>query len=109
MPASPQPTTQDAGNPDLVRLTGRYERTSRRLDVSVRDGRLHVILTPTGELATLTDSAPMELSLCPADALGLNFVCRSHDDQPWSPLTFGWLPDGTPYLFLGGRVTPRTG
>jgi CubicO group peptidase (beta-lactamase class C family) len=109
MPASPQPTTQDAGNPDLVRLTGRYERTSRRLDVSVRDGRLHVILTPTGELATLTDSAPMELSLCPADASGLNFVCRSHDDQPWSPLTFGWLADGTPYLFLGGRVTPRTG
>lgn len=109
MPASPQPTAQDAGNPDLVRLTGRYERTSRRLDVSARDGRLHVILTPTGELATLTDSAPMELSVCPADASGLNFVCRSHDDQPWSPLTFGWLPDGTPYLFLGGRVTPRTG
>ena len=109
MPASPQPTAQDAGHPDLVRLTGRYERTSRRLDVSVRDGRLHVTLTPTGELATLTDSAPMELSLCPADASGLNFVCRSHDDQPWSPLTFGWLPDGTPYLFLGGRVTPRTG
>jgi CubicO group peptidase (beta-lactamase class C family) len=109
MPASPQPTAQDAGNPDLVRLTGRYERTSRRLDVSVRDGRLHVILTPTGELATLTDSAPMELSLCPADASGLNFVCRSHDDQPWSPLTFGWLADRTPYLFLGGRVTPRTG
>ena len=108
MPASPQPTAQDAGNPDLMRLTGRYVRTSRRLDVSVRDGRLHVILTPTGELATLTDFAPMELSLCPADASGLNFVCRSHDDQPWSPLTFGWLADGTPYLFLGGRVTPRT-
>jgi CubicO group peptidase (beta-lactamase class C family) len=109
MPACPAPTAEDGGDPDLGRLAGRYERTSRRLDVSVRDGRLHVILTPTGELATLTDSAPMELSLCPADASGLNFVCRSHDDQPWNPLTFGWLADGTPYLFLGGRVTPRTG
>ncbi len=109
MPACPAPTAEDGGDPDLGRLTGRYERTSRRLDVSVRDGRLRVILTPTGELATLTDSAPMELSLCPADASGLNFVCRSHEDQPWNPLSFGWLADGTPYLFLGGRVTPQTG
>ena len=109
MPASPAPTAEDGGDPDLGRLTGRYERTSRRLDVSVRDGRLRVILTPTGELATLTDSAPMDLSLGPADASGLNFVCRSHEDQPWNPLSFGWLADGTPYLFLGGRVTPRTG
>jgi CubicO group peptidase (beta-lactamase class C family) len=109
MPTCPQPTAEDAGDPDLGRHAGRYERTSRRLDVSVRDGGLHVILTPTGELAMVTDSQPIELSLYPADASGLNFVCRSHEDQPWNPLSFGALADGTRYLFLGGRVTPRTG
>ena len=104
MPACPQPAAAD---PDLGRFAGRYERASRRLDVSVRDDGLHMILTPTGELARITDSQPMELSLYPADTSGLNFVCRTDQDQPWNPLSFGWLADGTPYLFLGGRVTPR--
>jgi hypothetical protein len=110
MPACPQPAVEDAGDPeapDLERLAGRYERASRRLDVSVRDRGLNVVLTPTGELATLIDAQPMELSLYPADASGLNFVCRTHDDQPWNPLSFGWLADGIPYVFLGGRITPR--
>jgi CubicO group peptidase (beta-lactamase class C family) len=112
MPTCPRPAVEDAGDPetpDLGRLAGRYERASRRLDVSVRDGGLHVVLTPTGALAALIDSQPVELSLYPADASGLNFVCRTHDDQPWSPLSFGALADGTPYLFLGGRITPRVG
>jgi Beta-lactamase len=104
MPACPRPAEVD---PDLGRFAGRYERASRRLDVSVRDDGLHMILTPTGELAKITDSQPMELSLYPADTSGLNFVCRTHQDQPWNPLSFGFLADGTPYLFLGGRVTPR--
>ena len=30
-------------------------------------------------------------------------------DQPWNPLSFGWLADGIPYVFLGGRITPRVG
>jgi hypothetical protein len=110
MPACPQPAVEGAGDletPDLGWLAGRYERASRRLDVSVRDGGLHVVLTPTGELATLIDSQPMELSLYPADTSGLNFVCRTHDDQPWHPLSFGALADGIPYVFLGGRITPR--
>jgi CubicO group peptidase (beta-lactamase class C family) len=110
MPACPQPAVEDARDPetpDLERLAGRYERASRRLDVSVRDGGLHLVLTPTGELATLIDSQPIELSLYPADVSGLNFVCRTHDDQPWQPLSFGWLADGIPYVFLGGRITPR--
>jgi CubicO group peptidase (beta-lactamase class C family) len=112
MPACPAPAVKDAGaaglgGADLGRIAGRYERASRRLDVSIRDGALHATLTPTGELATLIDAQPMELSLYPADASGLNFVCRTHGDQPWNPLSFGALADGVPYLFLGGRITPR--
>jgi len=92
---------------DLARHAGRYERTSRRFDVSVRDGQLHVVLTMTGNLADLTNSEPEELILHPADSSGSRFLMRSHDDEPWVPLSFGQLADGTPYLFLSGRVTPR--
>jgi CubicO group peptidase (beta-lactamase class C family) len=94
---------------DLERHVGRYERTSRRFDVSVRDGRLHMLLTMSGKLADLIKSRPQKLILYPADSSGNRFVLRSHADQPWVPLSFGHLPDQTPYLYLGGRVTPRVG
>jgi hypothetical protein len=66
-------------------------------------------VTATGELATLSESVPEELILHPADGSGANFVCRSYDREPWMPVSFGQLADGTPYLFGGGRVTPRVG
>jgi len=106
MPDGPRP----AGGPgvNLERHAGRYERTSRRFDVSVRrDGQLHMVLTMTGHLADLVGAEPEKLILHPADSSGTNFVCRSYDDEPWTPVSFGQLPDHTPYLFLGGRVTPR--
>jgi hypothetical protein len=93
----------------LAQHAGRYERTSRRFDVSVRDGQLHIVLTMTGNLADLTNSEPEELILYPADPSGSRFLMRSHDDEPWVPLSFGQLADGTPYLYLSGRVTPRVG
>ena len=109
MPTAAAPAGDAAAALDLGRHVGRYERTSRRFDVSVRDGRLHLRLTATGDLATLTEAQPEELVLYPADASGVNFVCRSRDDEPWIPVSFGQLTDRTPYLFAGGRVTPRTG
>jgi CubicO group peptidase (beta-lactamase class C family) len=121
MPAIPLPA-RSAGPPDQVtglvtvaadldleRHVGRYERTSRRFDVSVRDGRLHLVLTVTGKLADLFNSEPEELILYPADSSGDRFVLRSREDQPWIPLSFGHLPDRTPYLYLAGRVTSRVG
>src|SRR5579863_3049988 len=107
MPAEPRPTGRGAAGLDLGRHAGRYERTSRRLDVAVRDGHLHLLLTATGPLATLTESQPEDLVLYPADGSGVNFVCRTCDHEPWVPVTFGELADGTPYLFAGGRITPR--
>jgi CubicO group peptidase (beta-lactamase class C family) len=104
-----RPVTVGATELDLGRHVGRYERSSRRLDVSVRDGRLHLLLTATGELATLAAAQPEDLILYPADTSGVNFVCRTYDHEPWVPVSFGQLADGTPYLFAGGRVTPRVG
>jgi len=111
VPAPPRPGPAGAGGTtDLERYAGRYERTSRRLDVSVRDGQLRIVLTMTGNLAALTDSEPEELLLHPAepfDSSATRFVLRSRDDEPWGPLSFGQLGDGTPYIYLSGRVTPR--
>jgi CubicO group peptidase (beta-lactamase class C family) len=108
MPADPQPadSARLAGE-DLGRHAGRYERASRRFDVSVRGGLLRIVITTTGDLAALTDAEPEELVLYPADSSGANFVCRSQDDDPWTPLSFARLPDGTSYVFMSGRVTPR--
>jgi CubicO group peptidase (beta-lactamase class C family) len=111
MPEPPRPSAAppDGAAPDPERHAGHYERTSRKFDVSVRDGQLRMVLTMTGNLAALTASEPEDLLLRPADSSGTRFVLRSREDEPWVPLSFGQLGDGTPYLYLGGRVTPRTG
>jgi hypothetical protein len=118
MPTVPQPARRARQDPgaqdldsdlDLAQHAGRYERTSRRFDVSVRDGQLRMVLTVTGNLADLIESEPEELTLHPADSSGHRFVLRSHHDEPWVPLSFGRLEDHTPYLYLGGRVTLRAG
>ena len=108
VPAPPHPAPAGTGgNADLKRYAGRYERTSRRFHVSVRDGHLRIVLTMTGNLAALTDSEPEELFPRPADSSGTRFVLRSRDDEPWVPLSFGQFGDGTPYIYLSGRITPR--
>jgi CubicO group peptidase (beta-lactamase class C family) len=109
MPGLPRPASDPGAGAGLGRHVGRYERASRRFEVSERDGQLHLLLTMTGNLADLTGSEPEDLVLHPADASGDRFVLRSHDDEPWAPLSFGELADGTPYIYLSGRVTPRVG
>jgi CubicO group peptidase (beta-lactamase class C family) len=112
LPEPPRPAAaalRDGAAADLERHAGHYERVSRQFDVSVRDGQLRMVLTMTGNLAALTASEPEDLLLHPADSSGTRFVLRSRDEDPWAPLSFGRLGDGTPYIYLGGRVTPRTG
>ena len=105
VPAEPGPAEGVVlAQSDLARHTGRYERTARRTDFEMRDGRLHGVVLTTGPLAENRDSEPEEFYLYPADASGDNFVCRSFDDQPWSTISFGVLDDGTPYCY-NGRVT----
>jgi hypothetical protein len=62
--------------------------------------------------AAFGDEGPQEFDLYPADSAGRagdHFVCRLYDHQPWTPAIFGRLGDQTPYLYLGGRITPRAG
>ena len=53
------------------------------------------------------ESEPAELDLVPADSSGDNFVCRSHEGEPWATVSFGVLDGGREYLFSAGRVTVR--
>ena len=113
--SGPEAGGQPAGTPgvsDLERYAGYYERMSRQFDVSVRDGQLRMALTMTGNLAALVDAEPEDLLLYPAEATGSSgtrFVLRSGDDEPWAPVSFDQLADGTPYLYMSGRVAPRVG
>ena len=100
------------GLADLERYAGHYERMSRQFDVSVRDGQLRIALTMTGNLAALVGAEPEDLWLYPAEAAdssGTRFVLRSGDDEPWAPVSFDQFADGTPYLYMSGRVAPRVG
>jgi CubicO group peptidase (beta-lactamase class C family) len=106
-PADPEPASPPLGAMDLSRHVGRYERRSRRYDVSLRDGQLQVISAMTADRAALNDEGPYELLLHPVDETGDHFVTRQHDHDPWEGLIFDRLGDGTPYLFLAGRTTPR--
>jgi CubicO group peptidase (beta-lactamase class C family) len=94
MPGRPQPAAQP-GHLDLGRHAGRYERTSRRFDVSARDGTLHVVERATGARTAFSEG-PEEFDLHLADAGGDNFVARSRDADPWTPASFARLADQTP-------------
>ncbi len=107
-PADPEPVAGSADG-DLSRHAGRYERPSRFFDVSAADGLLHVDTDVTGPLASIVGSEREELDLYPADGTGDHFVCRSHDDDPWSTVSFGRLADQTPYVYAFGRITLRAG
>jgi CubicO group peptidase (beta-lactamase class C family) len=107
MPPGPVPMAADGVAGEVARYAGRYERTARRYDVSAADGHLHVTAMTTGSLATLTGPQPDEVTLLPADDTGRNFLCRSRDTEPWTPVSFGELADGTRHLFASGRIAPR--
>ena len=54
-------------------------------------------------------SSPRILILHPLDGTGDRFVLRSYPEEPWTELIFGRLDDGTPYLHIGGRLSPKIG
>jgi CubicO group peptidase (beta-lactamase class C family) len=93
---------------DPARHLGRYEMSGRELDVAMHDGGLRLTWTVIGELAAVTPEPVQVFDLVPADASGDRFVFKEHPDLPWVPLTFASFADGTPYLFCGGRATPKS-
>ncbi|MFD0889620.1 serine hydrolase, partial [Streptosporangium algeriense] len=88
---------------DVERYTGVYQRAGARITVSARDGRMSMIIEATGALAAL--QPPVELDLVAVDET--TFVGRPEGDPQWLSAVFYELPDGSPYVHLGVRATPK--
>ncbi|MGW9205926.1 serine hydrolase domain-containing protein [Embleya sp. NPDC055664] len=89
---------------DVEQYAGIYERVGNRTTISVRDGRLHMLIQTTGELADI--SPDMELTLTPVDET--TFVGQREGATLWDNVVFYRLADGSQYLHMGVRATPRT-
>ncbi|MFK4039117.1 serine hydrolase domain-containing protein [Nonomuraea wenchangensis] len=89
---------------DAARHAGVYERTGARLTVTARDGGLRLRGENTGPLADLSE--PVEYDLVAVDEV--TFVGRPGGGPAWASAVFYELPDGSPYVHLGARATPRT-
>ncbi|RIQ12050.1 serine hydrolase [Jiangella rhizosphaerae] len=89
---------------DITPHVGTYERTSVRLDVWQAETGPKLRLTSTSELAGLEEE-PKELDLVPVrqDL----YVTRLPGNETWMPVTFYRLADGSPYVHLGVRATPK--
>ncbi|MEU4223111.1 serine hydrolase domain-containing protein [Nonomuraea sp. NPDC026600] len=83
--------------------TGVYERAGFRATLTVRDGDLWIYSEATGALAALQD--PMEMKLIPVDEV--TFVGRQDGDPQWMSAVFYRLADGSPYIHVGARATPK--
>ncbi|MEV8636918.1 serine hydrolase [Streptosporangium sp. NPDC051023] len=88
---------------DVERYAGVYERAGSRMTLTVRDGRLFLYAEATGALAET--SPPMEFELIPVN--DTTFVGRPEGEPQWLSAVFYELPDGSPYVHLGVRATPK--
>ncbi|WP_433424474.1 serine hydrolase domain-containing protein [Microtetraspora malaysiensis] len=89
---------------DVERYAGVYERAGVRLTLTAGDGRLSLYGEPTGALAGL--QPPMEFDLVPVN--DTTFVGRPEGEPQWTSAVFYELADGSRYVHLGVRATPKT-
>jgi CubicO group peptidase (beta-lactamase class C family) len=82
---------------------GVYERAGFRTTLTVRDGDLWMYGEATGALAAL--QGPMEMKFVPVDEV--TFVGRRDEDPEWMSAVFYRLADGSPYIHVGARATPK--
>jgi len=104
MPAPLAPASEPPGIP-VGEFAGLYERVGVRIELADRGGRLAGRLTATGPLAELDDDPVEEVELVPVAPSV--FVTRSDGEQTWTPAVFYSLDDGSRYVHMGGRATPR--
>ncbi len=103
----PAPLAPEAKPPEVpvAELAGLYERVGVRIELADRGGRLAGRVIATGPLAELDDDPVEELAFVP---VGPNvFVTRSDGEQTWTPAVFFALDDGSRYVHMRGRATPK--
>ena len=106
MPPPPEPTG-DAPSYDAADYVGRYVREGVEMDVAEAEGGLSLTTRNTSALAAAMDSEPTVMKLAPFQR---DVFLASMPGQGLSmPCVFFSLPDGSRYLHLGARSTPRRG
>jgi CubicO group peptidase (beta-lactamase class C family) len=89
---------------DVSRHVGSYLREGYDVEVTERDGVLRLRGVTTGELAGI--NAVTDVELVPVEE-GL-FAARRNAHEPWVPVAFYTLPDGSPYLHFSMRAARRS-
>ena len=90
----------------VTELAGRYERVGVRFELEPEgNGSLHGRLSYTGYLAEIDDDPEEDFALVPVDERV--FVTRFGDERSWTPAVFFELDDGSPYMHMGVRATPK--
>ncbi|GAA3466016.1 serine hydrolase domain-containing protein [Nonomuraea roseola] len=88
---------------DGSRFAGVYERVGARITIAERDGGLSLTMESTGALKVLDE--PVAFGLTAVDEV--TFVGRMPGDPQWLSAVFYELADGSPYVHLGARATPK--
>lgn len=106
MPPAPEPTS-DAPSYDVADYVGRYIREGVEMDVAEAENGLSMTVTSTGALAESMGRDPQVMSLVPfrEDV----FLAKMPGTDASMPAVFFRLPDGSRYVHLGARSTPRRG
>ena len=89
---------------DLQPYVGTYSRAGIDEVFALRDGRLVLTTTPTGEMAKIEPESH-EFELVPVAEN--RFAAKVPDSDNWMPVLFYSVGDGAPYVHLGVRATPK--
>ena len=106
MPPAPEPTG-DAPDFDPADYVGRYVREGVEMVVAEAEDGLSMTTTSTSELAKSMDSEPTVMTLRPFQRDV--FLTSMPGGGAAFPAVFFSLEDGSRYLHLGARSTPRRG
>jgi CubicO group peptidase (beta-lactamase class C family) len=107
LPQRPEPPAQPP-QLDLSRYAGRYLREGFEITIEVEGDRLRAAQRALGALAaSLGEQEVTTVDVLPvAEDL---FVTRQAEDESWTPVVFFRLDDGSEYVHMGARATPKVG
>lgn len=92
---------------EVARYAGSYAREGVEIRIESTPAGLRLFSRSTGALASQLpqDTEPMAMVPVREDV----FVARRGADEAWTPAVFFRLPDGSEYLHMGARATPKVG